>query len=71
VYSAAYAGDGLVPTGTYVAFEELPAGGTDFNYRDENFVFTNIATTVPEPATLATLAMGLGLMGALRRKARK
>jgi hypothetical protein len=70
VYSAAFANDGIVPTGTYVAFEDLPAGG-DFNYRDENFVFTNISATVPEPATLATLAMGLGLMGAVRRRAGK
>jgi hypothetical protein len=71
VYSAAYAGDGLVPAGTYVAFEDLPGTGADFNYRDENFVFTNISATVPEPATLATLAVGLGLMGALRRRAGK
>jgi hypothetical protein len=71
VYSSAFTADGLVPAGTYVGFEDLPASGTDFNYHDENFVFTNISATVPEPATLATLAMGLGLMGALRRKARK
>jgi hypothetical protein len=71
VFSAAYAGDGLVPAGTYVAFEDLNAAGSDFNYRDENFVFTNISATVPEPATLATLAAGLGLMGAVRRRAGK
>jgi hypothetical protein len=71
VFSSAYAGDGIVPAGTYVAFEDLTASGADFNYHDENFVFTNISATVPEPATLATLAMGLGLMGTLRRKARK
>ena len=70
VFSSAYAGDGTLPAGVYVAFEDLPAGG-DFNYRDENFVFTNISATVPEPATLATLAVGLGLMGAVRRRARK
>ena len=71
VYSSAFVADALVPAGTYVGFEDLPSWGSDFNYHDENFVFTNISATVPEPATLATLAMGLGLMGTLRRKARK
>ena len=32
-----------VPVGTYVAFEDLPFPGSDFNYYDENFVFTNVA----------------------------
>jgi hypothetical protein len=71
VVSSAFTADGLVPAGTYVGFEDLPGTGSDFNYQDENFVFSNISATVPEPATLATLALGLGLMGALRRKARK
>ena len=73
VYSTAWAGDALVPAGTYVGFEDLDGGG-DFNYADEQFVFTNVSTStpaVPEPANGALLAAGLGLMGwVARRRAR-
>ncbi len=62
IYSTAYTGGTPgVPAGTYVAFEDLNSGG-DFNYRDETFVFTNVATTIPEPASLA-LVLGAGLAG--------
>lgn len=71
VYSTSWPGDATVPAGTYVGFEDLPNGG-DFNYTDEQFVFTNVsASTVPEPANAALLAAGLGLMGwVARRRAR-
>jgi hypothetical protein len=52
IYSVPFAGDASIPPGIYVAFEDLPGGG-DFNYNDENFVFTNVAVSVaggiPEP----------------------
>jgi hypothetical protein len=73
VYSTAYTGGVAgVPAGTYVAFEDLPASGSDFNYFDETFVFTNVATTpaVPEPANVALLLAGLGLMGFVARRRR-
>lgn len=70
VYSTSFSGDGgTIPAGTYVAFEDLPSGG-DLNYRDEEFVFTNTTTTVPEPAGVALMLAGLGLVGVAARRRR-
>ncbi|UAJ10554.1 PEPxxWA-CTERM sorting domain-containing protein [Polymorphobacter megasporae] len=69
VYSAPYAGgDYGIPAGTYVGFEDLPKGGSDFNYSDEQFVFTNVGTTVPEPGAWALMLGGFGVVGAALRR---
>lgn len=69
VYSTNFDGDATIPVGTFVSFEDLPFGG-DYNYNDEDFVFTNVRdqNAVPEP--LSALLVGAGLLGvaALRRK---
>jgi hypothetical protein len=74
IYASAYAGDSLIPAGTAIGFEDLRVG-SDFDYNDENFVFTNLATAttdtsdVPEPASLGLMLIGAaGLV--LRRRAR-
>lgn len=71
VYSTAFAGDGTIPAGTYVGFEDLSlyqTGWTDNNYTDEQFVFTVAA--VPEPSTWAMIVLGFAGVGfiAYRRK---
>ncbi len=74
VYSTDFAGNGTLPAGTYVAFEDLLASqGSDFDYNDDAFLFTNLAqltATTPLPAALPLFASGLVLVGALtlRRK---
>ncbi|MGJ9416703.1 DUF4114 domain-containing protein [Massilia sp. CMS3.1] len=71
IYSAAYGGDGEIPAGIAVGFEDLRNGG-DFDYNDENFVFVNVAnaTDVPEPASIALLLAGVAGLGMSRRAKR-
>jgi hypothetical protein len=69
-----------IPAGTYVAFEDLPFNGqgasqngnSDFDYNDETFIFTDIATTtstVPDTASsLTLLSIGFAGVGLLRRR---
>lgn len=58
VYSTSFAGDSMIPAGTYVGFEDA----IDFNYLDEQFVFTTATPSAsPEPANFAPV--GLTLLG--------
>ncbi len=75
-YLTAYPGGMLnnhaFPAGVYVGFEDLLVSqGSDMDFNDENFIFTNVAraTVTPEPGSLALLGTGvLGAFGVLRRK---
>jgi Domain of unknown function (DUF4114)/PEP-CTERM motif len=72
-YSTHFSGDSEIPAGTYVAFEDLPNGGTDWDYNDHQFVFTNAGRrceSTPEPASAMLLAGGLGMLGLLKKRSR-
>jgi hypothetical protein len=70
IYSSAYAGDSIIPAGTYVGFEDVsPLGDSDRDYNDHQFVFAGPGLhSVPEGGTTLTL-MGVAVLGlvALRR----
>jgi hypothetical protein len=63
------------PAGTYVAFEDLPFPDSDFNYFDDTFIFTDVATvthTVPDGvSTLALLGASFAAILALRRRVQR
>jgi hypothetical protein len=63
---------GAIPSGVYVGFEDLSIiQGGNFDYLDDTFVVTNVATNVtPLPAALPLFATGVGglVLLAWRRK---
>lgn len=69
-YSASSGRFAGVPDGIYVGFEDLPFPGSDYNYDDESFVFTNVAVAVPEPQVLALMLAGLGVAAMATRRRR-
>ena len=69
VYSTAFAGSGSIPAGTFISFEDLANNHSDHDYNDTAFVVTNVVA-IPEPANVALLLAGLGLVGIAARKRR-
>ena len=58
-----------LPNVTFVAWEDRDAtNGSDFDYNDLVFAFSNTSATVPEPLSLSLLGAGLLCLAGLRRK---
>ncbi len=73
-YAADFAGgaDGsaTLPAGEFIGMEDLSVPGSDLDYNDDQFVFTNVAAVAtPEPSSF--LLLGAGILGLLAIKRRQ
>jgi hypothetical protein len=60
------------PAGTYVGWEDLPRSTADFDYNDDQYLFVNVSSAVPEASTWAMMLVGFGgLAFAAFRRTRK
>jgi hypothetical protein len=58
-----------IPAGTFLGLEDLAVPGSDLDYNDDQFVFTNLRSgVVPEPSLLLLSIGFLGLIPVARRK---
>ena len=65
---ANWAADAVIPVaGLWVGFEDLLGGG-DGDYDDNQFVFTNVRSDIPEPGSLALLGGAALAAAGLRRR---
>jgi hypothetical protein len=83
-YITSFSGNGTIPAGTFVGFEDLFIGAnsdhvcggqnnqSDCDYNDDEFVFVGVSpNAAPEPGSLALLGTSiLGAAGVLRRRSR-
>ena len=60
------------PVGTYVGWEDEPAGSSDEDYNDDEYIFVNVSSTAPEASTWVMMLAGFGALAfAGLRRARK
>jgi hypothetical protein len=58
-----------IPAGTYVGMEDLSVPGSDLDYNDDQFIFTDIAAQTPEPSNFILFGSGLlAAAGMIRRR---
>ena len=72
VYSTSFTTDGIIPSGTFIGFEDIdPATNppSDLDYNDEEFVFTGVSGVPDGGMTVSMLGMALVGFNLLRRKA--
>lgn len=63
--------DAGIPTGTFIGMEDSRYPGSDLDYNDTEFVFTNLLTAAtPEPSFLLLCAGVLAALPIVRRKLR-
>jgi hypothetical protein len=55
--------------GVLIAFEDLPNGASDWDYNDAVYKLSGVAV-VPEPANIALLLAGIGMVGVMARRRR-
>lgn len=81
-YITSFSGDGTIPAGTFVGFEDLFIGAnrdgvcggssnqSDCDYNDDEFIFVGVdPSPAPEPGSLALLGTSiLGAAGVVRRR---
>ena len=75
-YSGGTVGTIVIPAGLYVGMEDLTKNASDFNYTDDNFVFTGVTApsiaVTPEPSSIVLLGTGLlGIADMARRRIRR
>lgn len=70
VYATPYSGTLFpgAPAGTFIGTEDLPVPGSDLDYNDDQFVFTDVTIgNTPEPGSVWLIAAGIAALLIFRK----